>query len=68
MFRCLEKMYFGNKVLCINVDASAWNSSFSDYTVTPVIRETVSRVIGNNLFNLIHKTYQRTLVYLEDEI
>lgn len=67
-FRYLKEAYIGNHVLCINVDASSWNNRFSNHTVTPIMKETVSKVFENRLFNMIHTTYQNTLVYVPDEV
>lgn len=66
-FRILEFAFPGNKILTINVDSTAWNNKFSQSTVDPVMKETVSRIFGTQLFNTIHSTYRQALVYVDDE-
>lgn len=45
-FLMLEFAYPRNGILTINVDSTAWNNKFSQATVDPVMKETVSGIFN----------------------
>lgn len=64
--RTILKAYHGYRVLNINFDSSGWNNCFRDETVKPVLRETVSKIFGNDVMHRIHEAYEKTLFMIPD--
>ncbi|APG78831.1 RNA-dependent RNA polymerase [Wenling chuvirus-like virus 2] len=64
--RTILKAYKGWKVLYINFDSSGWNNCFRDESVKPVIRETLSRIMGHDVMHRIHEGYEKSLFIIPD--
>jgi len=65
-FRSILKAYSGHRVLYVNFDSSGWNNCFREETVAPVLRETVSNIMGNDLLHKVHKAYEYTKFIIPD--
>ena len=63
-FRTLKKVYKGWRVLYVNYDVSGWCSNFRDETVTPVVRETLDKYYGVNLYSKTELAYEKTMYTL----
>jgi hypothetical protein len=64
--RTVLKAYRGYKVLYVNFDSSGWNNCFRDETVKPVIRESLSKIFGNDVMHRIHEAYEKSLFVVPD--
>jgi len=65
-FSNLRKLYTDRVVFMISFDAKGWNNKFRKETVEPVVRESLSQIFGNDIFDKTHNAYEKCLFYVPD--
>jgi hypothetical protein len=66
-FRKLSTVFPDHTPLYVTIDASKWNNFFRDASVRPVMRETLSRLFGNKIFDRTQEAFEKTFFYCTDQ-
>nr|QQP18758.1 RNA-dependent RNA polymerase [Soybean thrips chu-like virus 1] len=66
-WRTITKAYKNHQVAYINIDSSSWNNKFRKETVDVVMKETLDKVFGTNIFGRTQECYENMLFYVPDE-